>query len=152
MASPKRQDNVLDSVAPALKQLCLNYSAAREEAKQAGATARAASQARDAARRKTSRVHEQIDEIYQMDGVEKNRPFPAGTVLFNVRTGRLYEAVEGEERHYQTCRHLNPNTGYGYHQHRAYVWGPLIPLPESHPFVQKRVNARLAERLKGEGD
>lgn len=94
-----------------------------------------------------------------IDAATPNNKLQVGQIVLNLRNRRYYEVRSlprrGETREAsfysllsKTARRAKLNeTQYGHYLYGLY--GPRIVLPRSHPFVQKRANARLAERLEG---
>lgn len=142
----KRYDEILATLTPEERQLCERYQQAKDAEYVATSAYKDAMKAKRTAQRRTYDLAELIEKP-ALDA-------PAGSIVYNLRNGRLYEVAHGnsKSRHYTHYHHLNPKTGYAHSQYATYAWGPKLLLPESHPFVQKRISARLAERLKGEGD
>lgn len=146
MPTNKVRDAILDGLPAALKLECLGYLAAIAEEKRLAEIAKAAVAAQRQAGNKVYAASERI-----MPQEEKDT-WPVGAVVFNIRNGRFYETVKPDERSHRSWaryRHLAAKTGRCADYRFTYCYGPKIQLPDSHPFVKKRANARLAERLEG---
>lgn len=75
-----------------------------------------------------------------------------GSIVFNLRNRRYYEySLQRSQSPYSRFWHLSSTTArmVTVSKYGTYCWGPRLFLPPTHPFVQKRINARLAERLEG---
>lgn len=145
----KRHDEILATLTPEARQLCEQYAHAKDAEKEVVQAYRTAMAAKQHAQRISWKLAEQIEK----PALEAT----VGSIVYNLRNGRLYEVADVKGNYYTYYYHLNPKTGYTHGRYTTgryttYAWGPKLLLPESHPFVQKRISARLAERLKGEGD
>ncbi len=136
----KRHDEMMATLTPEVRQLCERYQQAKDAEYIATSAYRDAMRAKHTAQRRSNDLAELIEKP-ALDA-------PFGSIVYNLRNGRLYEVVT-ERSNYSTYKHLDPKTGYTHSKYTTYAWGPKLLLPDSHPFVQKRLNARLAERLKG---
>lgn len=140
----KRHDEILATLTPEARQLCQQYQQAKDAEYLATSAYKDAMKAKHTAQRRTYDLAELIEKP-ALDA-------PTGSIVYNLRNGRLYEVADVKGHYYTNYHHLNPKTGYRHGKYATYAWGPKLVLPDSHPFVQKRISARLAERLKGEGD
>lgn len=142
MTGHKVRDALLASLSPAHRLSCQRYLAAQDDVKQAQQVVKAARQAQ----------REAYIPCLEFTIPIKGSVWPReGDILFNLRNNRYYEFVK---RHtypsatWLTVYSLNAKTGRR-GRHIICCHGPTLLLPPSHPFVKKRANARLAERLEG---
>ncbi len=144
MAKQKLIDDVVASLPSKMQQAVRDYFAALQEEK-------ALRVERKAFIAKQRAVYMKIEAARERFDPDRHPPTPleVGTLLVNLRNGRVYEVLKTDERScWRPEAHIQADTGRWLRSSYS-SWGPKLPLPPEHPLYTKRANAKLAERLEG---
>ena len=146
---PKAVTEFLARVPASLHAKCHAYFEAKEAQAQTDADYRRLLDARRAASRLLYNRSQEIDALLPDTDLE------VGQIVFNLRNRRYYEVSstrgkDGGVPFWVMFATLSAKTARKRNCYETYIYGPRLLVPESHPFYQKRLNARLAERLEGQ--
>ncbi len=146
MAKQKLVDELVAALPLDIQQAVTAYFEGREQEKALRAELRSI-----AVRRRTvwHNIEQASEAIEPRTASENAHTFTPGTLVVNLRNGRVYEALDVKtRRHWEQFAHIQASTGRLIRV-SYYSWGPKLPLPPEHPLYTKRANAKLAERLEG---
>jgi len=141
-------NDLLASLSPTLRENCQAYYQARDAYLATNTDYRKVMAEHRAASMKMYHCQEVLTGPH-----DENRNFSVGTLCFNLRNRRFYEVakVDNEGVSYDHSKYVSlcVSTGRRGKSSLYYNWGPIVPVPSTHPFYQLRAKARLAERLEG---